>query len=253
MESENSQENGKIALITGAGSGIGLATAYFLAEKGCKVIAVDINEEALEKISSHGNITALPADLGDLEQRNKVIEAGNGIHYLVNAAGVILLKDIWDVDVEEWRRIQLVNSEATFFLCQGIGSTMQSGGSIVNLSSSSAKLATTVEAAVYAASKTTILSITRSFAYALAQVPVRVNAVCPAIIDTPMQDSVLERVSKERGISIDELRDSRNSSVPMGRPGQPEELARLIWFLLSDGGDYMTGQAINFGGGYVTW
>ena len=171
----------------------------------------------------------------------------------MNAAGVILLKDIWDVDVEEWRRIQLVNSEATFFLCQGIGSTMQSGGSIVNLSSSSAKLATTVEAAVYAASKTTILSITRSFAYALAQVPVRVNAVCPAIIDTPMQDSVLERVSKERGISIDELRDSRNSSVPMGRPGQPEELARLIWFLLSDGGDYMTGQAINFGGGYVTW
>ena len=114
-------------------------------------------------------------------------------------------------------------------------------------------MATTVEAADYAASKTTILSITRSFAYALAQVPVRVNAVCPAIIDTPMQDSVLERVSKERGISIDELRDSRNSSVPMGRPGQPEELARLIWFLLSDGGDYMTGQAINFGGGYVTW
>ena len=253
MKSDNEKEDEKIALITGAGSGIGLALTNFIVEKGCKVIAVDINEEALGNISDQANITILPADLGDPEQRKKVVEAGNGVHYLVNAAGAILLKDIWDVTVEEWRTIQQVNAEATFFLCQGVGAKMEPGGSIVNLSSSSAKLSTTVEAAAYAASKTTILSITRSFAYALAKVPIRVNAVCPAIIDTPMQDSVLEKVSNERGITLEELRDSRNASVPMGRSGKPEELARLIWFLLSDGGDYMTGQAINFGGGYVTW
>ncbi len=253
MGIDKSKGNGKTALVTGAGSGICLAVSEFLVKKGCDVIAVDIDQEALEKISSHKNITILPADLSDVDQRHQVIEAGNGVHYLVNAAGVILLKDIWEVDVEEWRRIQIVNSEAIFFLCQGIGRTMKEGGSIVNLSSSSAKLSATIEAAAYAASKTTILSITRSFAYALADVPVRVNAVCPAIIDTPMQDAVLEKVSKERGMTTEELRNSRNASVPMGRAGKPEELARLIWFLLSDGGDYMTGQAINFGGGYVTW
>ena len=101
--------------------------------------------------------------------------------------------------------------------------------------------------------KTTILSINRSFAYALAKIPVRVNAVCPAIIDTPMQASVLQTDSEERGLSVEELTELRNSSVPMGRSGKPEELARLIWFLLSDGGGYMTGQWVNFGGGYVTW
>jgi NAD(P)-dependent dehydrogenase (short-subunit alcohol dehydrogenase family) len=250
---EDSKKNTETAMITGAASGIGLAVCKLLLERGCRVIAVDVNKNALEKLSGEENIEILTADLGVLDEREEVIAAGNGIHYLVNAAGVILLKNIWDVGVEEWRHVQTVNSEATFFLCQGIGRTMQPGGAIVNLSSSSAKLSNTVEAAAYAASKTTILSITRSFAYALAKIPVRVNAVCPAIIDTPMQASVLQTVSEERGLSVEELTELRNSSVPMGRSGKPEELARLIWFLLSDGGGYMTGQSVNFGGGYVTW
>ncbi len=253
MTIEDNKKNPETAMITGAASGIGLAVCKFLLERGCRVIAVDVNKNALEKLSGEENIEILTADLGVLDEREEVIAAGNGIHYLVNAAGVILLKNIWDVGVEEWRHVQTVNSEATFFLCQGIGRTMQPGGAIVNLSSSSAKLSNTVEAAAYAASKTTILSITRSFAYALAKIPVRVNAVCPAIIDTPMQASVLQTVSEERGLSVEELTELRNSSVPMGRSGKPEELARLIWFLLSDGGGYMTGQSVNFGGGYVTW
>lgn len=241
------------AVVTGAASGIGRAAARRLLDEGCRVIAVDVNREGLEEHWAGSGAETLAADLSSPEDRARVIEAGRGCRHLVNAAGVILLKDLSEVSVEDWRRVFAVNVESIFFLCQGIGFSMPPGGSIVNMSSSSAKLSNTVEAAVYGASKTAILSVTRSFAYRLADVPVRVNAVCPAVIDTPMQERVLEEVAPRRGMTPDELRAARNSLVPMGRPGTPEEVAGLIWFLLSDESSYMTGQAVNLGGGYVTW
>jgi NAD(P)-dependent dehydrogenase (short-subunit alcohol dehydrogenase family) len=134
-----------------------------------------------------------------------------------------------------------------------IGRTMPSGGAIVNLSSSSAKLATTTEAAVYASSKTAVLSITRSFAYAFAPSGVRVNAICPGIIDTPMQDKVLADVAAKRGMTVEELAMARNKTVPLGRAASADECAGAIWFLLSDEAGYMTGQAINYTGGLVMW
>ena len=166
---------------------------------------------------------------------------------------MIVIKPIFDLTVEDWRRAQTVNAEATFFLCQKVGPRLASGGAIVNLSSSSAKLATTIEVAAYAASKTTILSITRSFAYALAPRRVRVNAILPGIVDTAMQEEVLAGVAPMRGLSAAEWSKARNAAVPLGRGSSPEECAGLIWFLLSEEAAYMTGQAINFTGGLVTW
>ncbi len=239
-------------MVTGAASGIGQAVAERLLAEGCSVIAVDLNEAGLEPVCA-GGAEPLVADLADLGDRAEVVAAADGVDYLVNAAGIIRLKPLSDFTVDDWRDIFTVNAEAIFFLCQGIGPTMPPGSAIVNLSSSSAKLANTVEAAIYAASKTTILSITRSFAYGLASIPVRVNAVCPAIIDTPMQDQVLEQVAPIRGMTVEQLTEARNASVPLGRPASPDELAGLIWFLLGEKPGYMTGQAVNFGGGYVTW
>ncbi len=239
-------------IVTGAARGIGKAAALRLLAEGVAVLAVDRDEAGLSELAKAGCETMV-ADLGDPGERDRIAARGDGIDYLVNSAGMILIKPITEVTVEEWRRVQTVNAEAIFFLCQKIGPRMKPGGAIVNLSSSSAKLASTVEVATYAASKTTILSITRSFAYALASRPVRVNAICPGIVDTPMQDAVLDVVGPLRGMTASELSAARNKTVPLGRGASPEECAGLIWFLLSKEAGYMTGQAINYTGGMVTW
>jgi NAD(P)-dependent dehydrogenase (short-subunit alcohol dehydrogenase family) len=155
--------------------------------------------------------------------------------------------------VDDLHDIYAVNVDAVWDLTSRIGRTMPRGGAVVNLSSSSAKLAMTTEAAAYASSKAAVLSITRSFAYAFAPQGVRVNAICPGIIDTPMQDKVLAEVAESRGITFDELAAERNKLVPLGRAASADECAGAIWFLLSDEAAYMTGQAINFTGGLVMW
>ncbi len=248
----NSPPQRRRGIVTGAGSGIGKAIVARMRREGVEVLAVDINGKSLEHFDGDGCET-LAADITDPAVREQLADRAAGANYLVNSAGVILIKPIFELTVEDWRRVQTINAEATFFLCQKIGPRLAPGSAIVNLSSSSAKLATTIELAAYAASKTTILSITRSFAYALAPQQVRVNAILPGIVDTPMQDDVLERVAPMRGLTRQELHDARTKLVPLGRGSSPEECAGLIWFLLSDEAAYMTGQAINFTGGLVTW
>jgi NAD(P)-dependent dehydrogenase (short-subunit alcohol dehydrogenase family) len=248
----SSAERIRRAVVTGAGSGIGRAVVRRLLGEGVRVLAVDIDAAKLAQ-AANDNCETLVADLSDPAQRMRLAEAADGADYLVNSHGVLMVKPIFEVTLEDWRKVQSVNAESVFFLCQQIGPRLRPGGAIVNLSSSSAKLATTTEVAPYAASKTTILSITRSFAYALAARPVRVNAICPGIIDTPMQDAVLAGMAKLRGMEVSAMNEARNKAVPLGRPARPEECAGAIWFLLSDEASYMTGQAVNFTGGLVTW
>ena len=221
-------------------------------DEGTTVIAADLNEAGLAPLLEAG-ATPFVGDLASDADRDRLVALGGGVDFLVNAAGIIRLKPILEFTVQDLRDIYAVNVEATWDLVSRIGRTMPSGGAIVNLSSSSAKLATTTEAAVYASSKTAVLSITRSFAYAFASNGVRVNAICPGIIDTPMQDRVLAAVAAERGLTVEELSEARNKTVPLGRAASAAECAGAIWFLLSDEAGYMTGQAINYSGGLVTW
>jgi NAD(P)-dependent dehydrogenase (short-subunit alcohol dehydrogenase family) len=238
------------AVVTGAASGIGQAVALGLLRDGAQVVAVDRDEQGLAQVADAG-ATLLVADLPRPQDRERVAAAADGADYLVNAAGIIRLVPILETTLDDWRDIFAVNAEAVFFLCQAIGPRLAPGGAIVNLSSTSAKSSGTTEAAIYAASKAAVISITRSFAYALASRPVRVNAVCPGITDTPMQEKVLEDVARIRGTTYEQLAEARLATVPLARTSSPDECAGLIRFLLSDAAAYMTGQAINFSGGLV--
>ena len=238
------------AVVTGAGSGIGLATGRRLVREGFAVTAVDRDDAGLDRATAEG-MAPLKADLSSDEDRDLVVRAAAGSRCLVNAAGIIVLKPILDITIEDLETVYRLNVHAVWDLTERIGATMAAGSSIVNLSSSSAKLAITTEAAAYASTKAAVLSLTRSFAYAFAGQDVRVNAVCPGIIDTPMQDAVLLKVAAARGVPIGELVDARNATVPLKRAASADECAAVIWFLLSAESSYMTGQAINVTGGLV--
>ncbi len=237
-----------IAVVTGAAGGIGRATAVRLRDEGLDVIAVDRDADGLASLEG---VRALVAELASESDREVIVAAAARARYLVNAAGIIRLKNIFDFTVQDIRDIYAINVEAVWDLVSRIGRTLPSGGAIVNLSSISAKLAATPETAVYASSKTAVLSITRSFAYALAPQGVRVNAICPGIIDTPMQDVVLSRLAELRGTTVETVAALRMGGVPLARGATPEECAGLVRFLLSDDSAYLTGQAINQDGGMV--
>lgn len=242
----------KRAVVTGAASGIGQAVARRLLVEGIDVIAADIDEAGLRSVVDAG-ATSFVGDLSADVDRDRLVEAGVGVDYLVNAAGIIRLKPILEWTVSDIREIYAINFEATWDLVSRIGRTMPPGGAIVNLSSGSAKLAMDTDEAVYASSKTAVLSITRSFANAFAANNVRVNAICPGFIDTPMQQRVLAAVAAKRGLTVTEVEKARNKTIPLGRSASADECAGAIWFLLSDEARYMTGQALNFTGGRVTW
>jgi NAD(P)-dependent dehydrogenase (short-subunit alcohol dehydrogenase family) len=240
----------EIAIVTGAASGIGLSSARRLRDEGLDVVAVDLPGPRLDAVAALGFRT-VGADLSVVADRDLVVQAGVNARALVNSAGIIRLKPILEVTVEDIKAIYSVNFDAVWDLTSRIGRTMSRGGSIVNISSVAAKLAITTEAAVYASSKAAVLSLTRSFAYEFASKGVRVNAICPGFVDTPMLDELLVKTAAARGISVEEYAEARIASVPMGRACSPDECANLTWFLLSDQSSYMTGQSVNFTGGMI--
>lgn len=239
--------------MTGAASGIGRATAVALAADGHSIVAVDRDEAGLASLANEIDAEIHATDLANPDQRDELVAAAGSLDVLINAAGVIRLTPVDEVTLDEWRFIQSVNAEAVFFLCQQLSRSMNDGGSIVNLSSSAAKTGTTVEAAAYAASKAAVLSISRAFAFHLASRDINVNAVCPGVIDTPMQDQVIAGLADARGVETGEVDQRRLSTVPLGRAATAEETAGVICWLAGPHASYLTAQSINVCGGLVTW
>jgi len=239
---------GKLAVVTGASSGICRAVAERLRDEGMRVIGVDINGEKLAQVSG---IEPLVVDLSNDQGRAEVVKAGKGAHALINGAALIRLKKIRDFTTQDIRDIYAVNVEAPWYLMSHLSEVMADGGSIVNLSSVSARLTVTPETAIYASSKTALLAMTRSWAHVLAPRNINVNAVLPGITDTPMQEHVLHRLSELREVPYSQLEADRLNGIPMKRAANPAEIAGLIHFLITDEAKYITGQGLSQDGGSV--
>jgi meso-butanediol dehydrogenase / (S,S)-butanediol dehydrogenase / diacetyl reductase len=251
--------DGKVALVTGAGQGIGAAVAARLSDDGARVVVADIDiataKSVAESIANRGG-TAFPAamDVTIDGDRRRLIDAAikrwGTIDILVNNAGIYVARPVLELSLDEWRRVFEVNAEGVFFMAQAALGVMvkKQYGRIINLSSTAAYTGTATMIA-YNASKAAVLAITRSLAREYASLGVTVNSVLPGVVGTPMWDSLNEEVGPMLGFAPGALLADRVSRIPAGRPGSPEEVAAVVSFLASRESSYVTGQAINVCGG----
>jgi NAD(P)-dependent dehydrogenase (short-subunit alcohol dehydrogenase family) len=242
-------QKGDCIVVTGAAQGIGRAVAVELSKRGARLVLWDISDEGLAETKSLcGSAVALVqnVDVGDpariASAAAEAIAHAGTIFGLVNNAGIFPRVAIRDVTPDVWRQVLGVNLMGTVFCSQAFGAHMaeKGRGAIVNMASGRA-LQGTPRGAHYAASKAGIVSFTKSFALEYADAGLRCNAVIPGVTETaqPLADSTIE-----------ELR-SRGKRIPLGRIGQPEDIAKVVCFLLSDDAGYMTGQSVPVNGGAI--
>lgn len=240
----------RVALVTGAGGDIGRATAIALSEEADLVVAADIDDGGVEKtvaaiseaggqamgshldVTSKGQVESLVADVSS--------EAGP-ILVLVNCAGNLRPTRVVDIPEAEWDSIVGVNLKGTFLCSQAVLSGMQKTGwgRIVNMSSTAGKNVSTVGGAHYTAAKAGVLGLTRHLANEVAADGITVNAVCPGLIETRMIHETID------GDAMDEYA----RSFPIPRLGQPQEVAAMVRYLVSDEAAYVTGAALDINGG----
>jgi NAD(P)-dependent dehydrogenase (short-subunit alcohol dehydrogenase family) len=251
----------RVALVTGAGRGIGRAIALAFAAEGAKVALTARTVSELDKVvgeirSAGGTALALPADLSDRSVPSKVVDevqrAFSSIEILVNNAGVGSSsnpKPVIDFDDDFWDLSMAVNLTAPYLLCKAVLSGMlaRRWGRIITIASINSKTGS-LHGAAYAASKHGVLGLTRTLAMEVAEHGITVNAICPGPVRTLMNERRLEYDAKRRGITFRELEASLN---PIGRRLEPEEIAPLAVYLASDAAAAVIGQAINIDGGLL--
>jgi len=246
----------KVAIITGAGSGIGRTTALLFSEEGAKVVVVDIDkargQDTVDIITRKGREAILvPTDITDPSQVKsmvtKVIEAYGRMNILVNNAGIYVQGDIISTNEEQWDKIIAVNLRAAFLCCKYcIPQMIKSGGGVVINVSSEAGIVAIKNQVAYNVSKAGLISLTKSVAVDFASQNIRANCVCPGTTETPLVAFALakqadpERARRE----VEKIR-------PANRLGKPEEIAYGILYLASDESPYATGTVLSIDGGYT--
>ncbi len=223
-----------------------------LRERGADVLATDVDETALAALAAAG-ADVLACDLTTADGRSELVERAGGCDHLVLTQGIVRSKPIEETTEDDWDALMNVNAKASYFLCKSFGAVLRDGGSIVLVSSVSARSAASLEQSVYCASKAALSSIARSFAHAYARRGIRVNAVLPGIVDSPMQDRFLAAAAKARGLTPEEVHEARLRTVPLGRSSTPLECAETVVWLLSPAAGYLTGQQVATDGGLTMY
>lgn len=245
---------GKVAIVTGAGRGMGRAVALLLAQKGAIVVACDIDETAAKKVAEEarsrgGEAIGVQGDVSKMKEVKRVVQRAmaqyGSIDILVNNAGIARptspLETIGD---DEWSSILAVNLTGVFNFMKAVLPHMknQKSGKIVNVSSIAGRSTSTLGGAHYTASKAAVLGLTRHAAREAAPFNISINAVAPGMIDT---DLLCELSTPEHVARVAEER------IPMGRLGKPEEEAALVAFLVSDESTFITGATVDINGGQL--
>src|SRR5215510_11525004 len=252
---------GQVAIVTGAGRGIGRAIALELARLGADIVIAELDRANAERTATEvqalgrrasvvpTDVTSRP-DLAALVERTRA-QFGR-IDILINNAGIYRAALPLEVTEEHWDAIMNVNAKAVFFASQAVLPIMiaQKRGAIVSLASMAGKVGSRNNLP-YNASKAAVVSMTKSLALAHAGDGIRVNCVCPGFVETDMWTSVAREQGKLMGMTAEEFTRRRAETVPLGRMERAEDVANVIGFLVSSKSGYMTGQALSVDGGLV--
>jgi 3-oxoacyl-[acyl-carrier protein] reductase len=251
---------GRVALVTGAGSGIGRTTAEVLAGAGATVVCADIDSERAAEtaraiVAEHGKAESAPIDVSQRGAADTlvghIVSRHGGLHVMCNIAGIMIDSSIIDVDPDEFDRILGVNLKGVLYGCQAAGKVMvaQGGGSIINMSST-AVLAPSPGIGPYAICKAGVAQLTQSMAVEVGKQGVRVNSVAPGFVPTNMTaryytgaDGTVDEAMKEAVLS------PMARHVPLRRVGLTPDIAYCVLYLASDASSYVTGQMISPNGG----
>ena len=243
------EASSKVALVTGAARGLGLAAARRFLAEGWRVALIDIDGDNLQRtftaLARPGETLALPCDVSDPAAVASTVAAVHDrfgrLDALVNNAGIAIFKPILEVTYEDWQRVLAVNLTGPFLMTQAAAPVMRDtgGGAIVNITSISGLRASTLRTA-YGTSKAGLAHLTKQQAAELASLGIRVNAVAPGPVDTAMA----------KAVHTPEIRRDYHDHMPLNRYGLEEELAEAIFFLCSDRASYITGQVLAVDGGF---